>query len=119
MTPITESIRYTIELSNANVVSLSTRTISDTYVTTGTIFVNPLALFAMDPILFVASFLVFMIVGAASQKPTMYMIVWLGCLVAGIFQWSNWGLMVGTVVMVSVSGLIIYRFLGSTTGRAD
>ena len=116
MTPITESLKITIELSNSNVVSLATKTISDTYVTTGTIFLNPLSLLVMDPILFVASFLIFIIVGAAAQKPSMYMIVWLGCLVAGIFQWGNWGLMIGAVTAVSVSGLIIYKFLGSTGG---
>lgn len=85
---ITETIRVSIEFSHTAEISVTTTTISNTYTTTGTIYV-PYPWAAHEPVIVAASLALFLYIGSSFGKPTLATIAWLGLLLVGFFSLSG------------------------------
>lgn len=108
MTPITETYLIDLVFSATSSISISTQTISDTYVTTGTVYL-PFPWASLNPYIVLASLLVIMAVGVSFKKPTVFAIIWIGLLVSGIFFQA--GIYTQFTVLLLSALFLIYKTL--------
>lgn len=89
MDPITETINISIEFGQTAEISLTTTTVaSNTYETTGTIYL-PAFYSAYNHLVVIASFTLFLFIGSAMKKPTSFILAWIGLTMAGAFSHGN------------------------------
>lgn len=105
MDNITDLYDISIVLSNTNLISITTTYTDSIYSNVGTIYVNPFFLF--DPIALLAWLMIFVAVGAMIQKPTTFIIAWIGCAVTGMFNiapvYAQW------ILFLLITGLVMYK----------
>jgi hypothetical protein len=114
MEPITETIQIAIEFSNTTAISLSTHTISDTYVTEGTVYI-PYLWSSFDPIRILSSLMIFLAIGVMMKKPTAFLIAWASLTIFGVFSqpgiyWYWTGILLCTLFM-------LYHLFNSAKGH--
>lgn len=112
MTPITETIQISIQMSNTAFISVtSTFVTSDTLVTNGVIYLpSPAAIY--DPMSILSSLVLFLFIGAGIGKPTLLILCWVGLSIFGVFsgQSAYWSFS----LLAILSSLVLYKFVKGT-----
>lgn len=108
MTPITETYYITIAFSQTSSISLTTQTISDTYVTTGVVYI-PYVWSGFNPYVVLASLMILLAVGVSMKKPTAFILIWIGLLISGVFFQTS--IFVQFAVLLVTASFMIYKML--------
>ena len=105
-------INYTITaiISNTNLFTMTTITSTSRYTSTGIISFNPFTPF--EPIRTLTAFMILLFIGVGLQKPTSFIIAWIGLALFGIFSYNIPIYWYWTCLMLSTA-FIMYRFFNS------